>query len=59
MRTRLAGLLGLVAVAGLAVGIVGVHPFGGHTAEAAPVAIVNPGFETDQLGDNGFVVGAP
>lgn len=35
MKTRFAGLLGLVAVAGLAVGILGVAPFWGHTAEAA------------------------
>ena len=36
MKRRFAGLLGLMAVAGLAVGIfVGVSPFDGQTAEAA------------------------
>ncbi len=38
MKTRFAGLLGLVAVAGLAVGIFGVAPFGGRTAEAMKAA---------------------
>ncbi len=38
MKTRFAGLLGLVAVAGLAVGVFGVAPFGGRTAEAMKAA---------------------
>ncbi len=34
MRKAALGFLGVVVAAGLAVGIVAVQPFGGHTAEA-------------------------
>ena len=49
MNTRLAGMLGLIVVAGLALGIVATGPFGGRTQAAKPLGKCG-GFVIHQTG---------